>query len=65
MVTQPEEGVQRYRVPTRDAAVLVRLTREERRRLHAYARQHDLFPGQAARQIINAAIRDDDEGAAA
>lgn len=44
---------ERFKGPTRDAGVLIRLTQEERRRLQEFALRQDLHAGQAARQILN------------
>ncbi len=53
-VTDTQES--RFKGPTRDAAVLIRLTREERARLQAFALREDLRAGQLARRILNKAL---------
>jgi len=47
---------ERFGGPVRDAPILIRLTKEERERLQAYALREDLRAGQAARRILNAAL---------
>lgn len=53
---------ERFRGPVRDAPILIRLTQEERRRLQEFALRQDLHAGQAARQILNAALDTEADG---
>jgi len=53
---------ERFRGPVRDAPLLIRLTRQERERLQAFALREDLRAGQAARRFINAALDIEGDG---